>query len=87
MLTEVTAEFQQFSGTYRALGWNDALGSSGTNKAIGEICAAMKLTKGAVTAEALPVLRDRLLQADRIEAIDLPGLSNERRPVIAGNGP
>lgn len=83
-LTEVTAEFQQFSGTYRALGWNDALGASGTNKAIGEICAAMKLTKGAVTAEALPVLRDRLLQADRIEAIDLPGLSSERRPVIAG---
>ena len=83
-LTEVTAEFQQFAGTYRALGWHEALGSSGTNKAIGEICAAMKLTKGAVTAEALPQVRDRLLQADRIEAIDLPGLSPERRPVIAG---
>ncbi|UOF13287.1 exopolyphosphatase [Lysobacter capsici] len=83
-LTEVSAEFQQFAGTYRALGWHEALGSSGTNKAIGEICAAMKLTKGAVTAEALPQLRDRLLQADRIEAIDLPGLSADRRPVIAG---
>ena len=83
-LTEVSAEFQQFAGTYRALGWQEALGSSGTNKAIGEICAAMKLTKGAVTAEALPQLRDRLLQADRIEAIDLPGLSADRRPVIAG---
>ncbi|MBO7942167.1 exopolyphosphatase, partial [Streptomyces sp. S9] len=52
-LTEVSAEFQQFAGTYRSLGWHEALGSSGTNKAIGEICAAMKLTKGAVTAEAL----------------------------------
>lgn len=83
-LTEVAAEFQQFAGTYRALGWDETLGSSGTNKAIGEICAAMKLTKGAVTAEALPVVRDRLLQADRIDAIDLPGLSDERRPVIAG---
>ncbi|RPE81186.1 exopolyphosphatase [Vulcaniibacterium tengchongense] len=83
-LTEVTAEFQQFAATYRSLGWHEALGSSGTNKAIGEICAAMKLTKGAVTAEALPVVRDRLLQADRIDAIDLPGLSAERRPVIAG---
>ena len=83
-LTEVTAEFQQFAGTYRALGWDEALGSSGTNKAIGDICAAMKLTKGAVTAEALPVLRERLLQADRIDAIDLPGLSADRRPVIAG---
>ncbi|WP_064746240.1 exopolyphosphatase [Lysobacter antibioticus] len=83
-LTEVSAEFQQFAGTYRTLGWHEALGSSGTNKAIGEICAAMKLTKGAVTADALPQLRDRLLQAERIEAIDLPGLSADRRPIIAG---
>ena len=83
-LTEVTAEFQQFAGLYRALGWHEALGSSGTNKAIGEICAAMKLTKGAVTAEALPKVRDRLLQASRIEDIDLPSLSDERRPIIAG---
>jgi exopolyphosphatase/guanosine-5'-triphosphate,3'-diphosphate pyrophosphatase len=83
-LTEATAEFQQFTGTYRALGWHEVIGSSGTNKAIGEICAAMKLTKGAVTAEALPQVRDRLLQADHIDDIDLPGLSSERRPVIAG---
>lgn len=83
-LAEVTAEFQQFSVAYRALGWDEVLGSSGTIKAIGEICAAMKLTKGAVTAEALPLVRDKLLQADRIDAIDLPGLSSDRRPVIAG---
>ncbi|MEL1264974.1 exopolyphosphatase [Pseudoxanthomonas putridarboris] len=83
-LTEIGAEFQQFAGLYRNLGWQEAIGSSGTHKAIGEICAAMKLTKGAITAEALPQLRDRLLQADRIEDIDLPGLSNDRRPIIAG---
>ena len=83
-LAEISAEFQQFSGAYRALGWDEVLGSSGTIKAIGEICAAMKLTKGAITADALPVVRDRLLQADRIDAIDLPGLSSDRRPVIAG---
>ncbi|WP_454831575.1 exopolyphosphatase [Pseudoxanthomonas wuyuanensis] len=83
-LTELGSEFQQFSGLYRNLGWQEAVGSSGTHKAIGEICAAMKLTKGAITAEALPQLRERLLQADRIEDIDLPGLSNDRRPIIAG---
>ena len=83
-LTEITAEFQQFASTYRSLGWDEAIGSSGTNKAIGEICAALKLTKGAVTAEALPLVRERLLQADRIEDIDLPGLSADRRPIIAG---
>jgi exopolyphosphatase/guanosine-5'-triphosphate,3'-diphosphate pyrophosphatase len=83
-LVEVTAEFQQFAGTYRALGWQEVLGSSGTNKAIGDICAEMKLTKGAVTAEALPLVRDALLQAEHIDAIELPGLSAERRPIIAG---
>ncbi|WP_337245706.1 exopolyphosphatase [Luteimonas sp. gir] len=83
-LAEVAAEFQQFASTYRALGWQEVVGASGTNKAIGEICAAMKLTKGAVTAEALPVVRDRLLQAGHIDAIDLPGLSEDRRPIIAG---
>jgi exopolyphosphatase/guanosine-5'-triphosphate,3'-diphosphate pyrophosphatase len=83
-LTEVTAEFQQFTGVYRHLGWDEVLGSSGTIKAIGEICAAMKLTKGAVTAEALPQVREQLLKAATLDAIDLPGLSEERRPIIAG---
>src|SRR5690606_24311320 len=83
-LTEVTAEFQQFAAAYRALGWDDAIGSSGTNKAIGEVCAAMKLTKGAVIADALPQVRYRLLAAGRIDAIDLPGLSADRGRAIAG---
>ena len=83
-LTEIGAEFQQFATKYRALGWQEALGSSGTHKAISEICASMKLSKGAITAEALPQLRDELLKAKKIEDINLPGLSAERRPIIAG---
>ena len=83
-LTEIGAEFQQFATKYRSLGWDEALGSSGTHKAISEICASMKLSKGAITAEALPQLRDELLKAKRIEDIDLPGLSPDRRPIIAG---
>lgn len=81
---DVAAEFQQFAGAYRALGWHEAIGTSGTNKAIGAICAAMGLTKGAVTAEALAELRDRLLQARHINDIDLPDLHDDRRPIIAG---
>ncbi|MBD7987159.1 Ppx/GppA family phosphatase [Luteimonas sp. Sa2BVA3] len=83
-LIESSVEFQQFAATYRSLGWQEAIGASGTNKAIGEICAAMKLTKGAITAEALPVVRDALLRAGHVDDINLPGLSAERRPIIAG---
>ena len=83
-LLEVGAQFQQFAGVYRHVGWQETLGASGTIKAVGDICAAMKLTKGAITAQALPQVRDRLLAAGRIDAIDLPSLSAERRPIIAG---
>ena len=47
--TEITAEFQQFGSTYRKLGWQEVFGSSGTIKAIGEVAAAMKLTRGSIT--------------------------------------
>src|SRR5690606_34875831 len=65
-LTEIGSEFQPFAAKYRALGWDEALGSSGTHKAISEICAAMKLSKGAITAQALPQLREELLRARHI---------------------
>ncbi|NLB57914.1 MAG: Ppx/GppA family phosphatase, partial [Gammaproteobacteria bacterium] len=81
---EAAAQYQQFASGFRSLGWQETLGSSGTTKAIGAICAAMGLTKGAVTAEALPKVRDRMIAAGHIDAIELPGLSDELRPVIAG---
>jgi len=83
-LAEIGREFQPFANKYRALGWDEALGSSGTHKAISEICAMMKLSKGAITAEALPLLRDELLKAKKIDDIVLPGLGSDRRPIIAG---
>jgi exopolyphosphatase / guanosine-5'-triphosphate,3'-diphosphate pyrophosphatase len=81
---EIAAEFQQFESVYRALGWNEVYGSSGTIKAIGEICDEMKLSSPGITAKALAKVVDALLQFDQIADIKLPGLSNERRAVIAG---
>ncbi|HEX5755698.1 MAG TPA: exopolyphosphatase [Arenimonas sp.] len=82
--TELAAELQQFAATYKARGWKESLGASGTIKAVGEIALAMKLSKGAVTDVALNGIRERLLDFARVEDIKLPGLSSERRPVIAG---
>jgi exopolyphosphatase/guanosine-5'-triphosphate,3'-diphosphate pyrophosphatase len=82
--TEITAEFQQFARAYRARGWHDAMGSSGTIKAICDVSIAMKLTKASVTADSLAAIREKLLEFDRIDAVRLPGLSAERRPIIAG---
>ena len=83
-LTEITAEFQQFSAAYRERGWQEVFGASGTIKAIGEICTEMKLTQNIITEAALKEVREQLLQFDKIDDIKLPGLSADRRPVIAG---
>src|SRR5690606_25923093 len=57
-LTEVALQFQQFAAPYRNLGWDEAIGTSGTHKAISNICVALKLTKGAITRDALAAVRE-----------------------------
>jgi exopolyphosphatase/guanosine-5'-triphosphate,3'-diphosphate pyrophosphatase len=83
-LTEVSAEFQQFMRAYRDRGWEDAIGSSGTIKSVSEILTAMKLTRGVITDDGIAALCERLLSFATIDDIDLPGLSEDRRPVLAG---
>src|SRR5690606_4974925 len=82
--TELAAEFQQFAEAYRRRGWHEAMGSSGTIKAICDVSVKMKLTKVSITDASLDAIRERLLEAERIEDIKLPGLSAERKPIIAG---
>jgi exopolyphosphatase/guanosine-5'-triphosphate,3'-diphosphate pyrophosphatase len=82
--TEITAEMQQFAQAYRRRGWHDAMGSSGTIKAICDVSIALKLTKASVTADSLAHIREKLLEFDRLEDIRLPGLSSDRRPIFAG---
>lgn len=82
--TTITAEFQQFSAAYRERGWQEVFGSSGTIKAIGDICTEMKLTQNLITEAALNQVKEQLLQFDKINDIKLPGLPADRRPVIAG---
>ncbi|MFC4728633.1 exopolyphosphatase [Coralloluteibacterium thermophilus] len=83
-LTAIGAEFQQFATTFRALGWSEAFGSSGTAKAIGNLIAAADGGDSDITPRGLALLRERLLRADRIARIDMPGLDDERRPILAG---
>jgi exopolyphosphatase/guanosine-5'-triphosphate,3'-diphosphate pyrophosphatase len=83
-LTEISAEFQQFASTYRSRGWQEVIGSSGTIKAAGQILSGMKLVRGAITEAGLVAARDAMLKFDSIDDIDLPGLSEERRPVMPG---
>jgi exopolyphosphatase/guanosine-5'-triphosphate,3'-diphosphate pyrophosphatase len=82
--TEIEVELQQFAAAYRAVGWKEAIGSSGTARALGAINEALGHGDNVVTRAGLDEVRERLLDAAEIERIRLPGLSEDRRPVIAG---
>src|SRR5207248_10951933 len=79
-------EVQTLERTYRALGWEECVGSSGTIVAIGEILRANEWSEGGVTAKGLRKLRKALVQAGRVDALvkSIAGLQEERAPVLAG---
>ncbi|MBL4762216.1 MAG: exopolyphosphatase [Gammaproteobacteria bacterium] len=70
--------------SYRNLGWDLALGSSGTIKAVGKIMAAMEWTKGEITCKKLKKLRKEMIKAAHIDNVQLKGMDENRRPVLAG---
>ncbi len=64
--------------------WFEAVGSSGTIRAIRTVVQEQGWCDSGITAGALKKLRRALARAGAIDAIDLKGLSNERKPVFAG---
>lgn len=83
-LSSVLADLQELRLRYLGLGWDTAIGSSGTIKAVEEICRRQGWTERDIGADALIMLRDKLLQFGTIDAVRLPGLSQRRHPVLAG---
>lgn len=82
--TEISVEMQQFAANYRARGWHDAFGSSGTVRAIGSIVQESGWSDGGITPASLDMLRDAIIVAGSVAALKLPGLNEERTAVIAG---
>ncbi|MEJ2309030.1 MAG: exopolyphosphatase [Gammaproteobacteria bacterium] len=64
--------------------WNEAIGCSGTIKAIRDIVQAEGWSETGITLESLYRLRDALVKAGHCDNIKLETLSPDRRPVIAG---
>jgi exopolyphosphatase/guanosine-5'-triphosphate,3'-diphosphate pyrophosphatase len=64
--------------------WQEALGSSGTAKAISEILELNGYSKGGITREGLEKLRSQLLKAGDVQKLELQGLRPDRIPVLGG---
>ena len=90
--TAARVEIQLVAGAFRnrlaAPVWVEAVGSSGTARALAEICRLNGHTGAqpddCITLAGLRWLRERLIKAGQVDNLELPGLKPDRRPVIAG---
>lgn len=68
---------------YKEMGWEEAVGSSGTIKAIREVLKANGHEDGIITRKRLDSLIDQVLTVKNCQDLHLAGLSEDRRPVFA----
>jgi len=80
----VLAEMQELQARFTRLGWEEAIGSSGTIRAAAVSCQQRGWCEDQLTAEALQKLVEEVLGKRNVEELDLPGFNEPRRPVFVG---
>ena len=83
---EIAAEsfLDAVADTYQNQFWDTAYGASGTVGAIAEILAGAGFDENKVTRKGLEWLRTQLIKAKKIDKLDLVGLKDDRKAVLAG---
>ena len=81
---DATAELEPIQAHYRAVGWDAAIGASGTIRAIDDVARAQGWCDEGITREGLRRLRDALVDLGRVEALDRLGVEPARAPVFPG---
>ncbi|MEO7623156.1 MAG: exopolyphosphatase [Gallionella sp.] len=77
------SELQTIAADYHGQ-WQQALGSSGTAKAIADILEQNGYSKGGITRDGLDKLRAHLLDAGDVKRLDLQGLRPDRIATLPG---
>ena len=80
-------EIQIISAPYRDAGWSQAIGSSGTARALAELLEANGFNDGGVhglTRGGLERLKRALIKAENANRLKLSGLKQDRIPVLPG---
>jgi exopolyphosphatase/guanosine-5'-triphosphate,3'-diphosphate pyrophosphatase len=66
------------------LGWDTAIGASGSIKSIGQILELNRWSESGITLAGMQKLAAVLIKAESADSLKLEGLKDERRPVLAG---
>lgn len=64
--------------------WHEAVGSSGTARALSDVLVQNGWAESGISASGLAAFRVALIRAGSLDKLELAGLKSDRKPVIAG---
>ncbi len=77
-------ELESIEKRYRKMGWDSAIGASGTILAIHEVLTKQGWSKDGITAEGLSKLKKYLIETGHVDKIQLTGLTSDRTSIFPG---
>jgi exopolyphosphatase/guanosine-5'-triphosphate,3'-diphosphate pyrophosphatase len=83
-ILEARREVRSLERQYKQLGWGEAIGSSGSILAIAQILRAAGWCEQGISERGLRKLRKELVDLGRVDRLQLPGMSEDRRDVLVG---
>ena len=81
-VTHAQQELLNIRRHFRGVGWQSAVGSSGSIKAIASVLETLKITNGAITLAGMTELRQRLISMGRVEKLGDLGVRADRQSIF-----
>jgi exopolyphosphatase/guanosine-5'-triphosphate,3'-diphosphate pyrophosphatase len=83
-VTHAKLELLPLIRPYSELGWEVAIGASGTMRSMADVQREMGWAEEGITRDGMHKIKKALLKIEDIEAVKFEGLSAERQPVFVG---
>ncbi len=80
--TAARLELMQIEQAIQRLGWQEAVGASGTIRTIRQCIQSAGRSQDELTPEGLGWLKRKLFKAGQVDKLDIPGLKPDRRPIL-----
>lgn len=80
----VNQQLRSYKNLFNHKNWDEAIGASGSIRAIRKVLLATEWSPGGITPEGLEKLKKHILNCKHVSEIDLPELDVERLPVFIG---
>ena len=83
-VTHAKLELLPLLRPYCEMGWDVAIGASGTMRSMADVQLGMGWTEEGIARDGMDKIKQALLEAGETESLELAGLSIERQPVFVG---